>query len=146
MAMVLPITVTIFKIISFKYVNKKCFYEDFMNFISLMENEVNYSQNSIAFVFNNFDKRRSFYNYATQKFYKNEYKNKIMSETEKADFDNFFENLGILDKNTQKEMLLYAKNSVSKSYEKAKSEELKYSPMYFKLGILTGIAIFIILI
>ena len=145
-AIVLPISVTVFKILGYKYVIKKMFYEDFTYFLSLIENEVNFSQNSITYVFNNFQNKRHFFNYASNKFYKNEYKNKIMTESEKSDFDNFFNNLGKLDKNTQKDALLFAKNSVNKAYDKAKEDESKKSPMYFKLGILTGIAIFIILI
>ena len=141
----IPISALIGKILAQKYTDKRIFLEDFLFFLTLLENEVNFSQNDLFVVIEKLPKR-DFYKYALNELNLSNQKSKFVTNKEEPFYNKFFLSLGKIDKYSQKDSIEELKSHLKIFYDTAKKTEETNASLYFKLGILIGIMIFILLI
>lgn len=133
------------KILAQKFTDRRIFWEDFLLFINLLESEVNFSQKELSYIIKKLPNRQ-FLHYLELKLQNKTENSKFLSTVEVAVCEKFFSTLGKIDKFSQKDALLETKNYVKNFYEDSKKIEKQNATLYFKLGILLGILVFILFI
>lgn len=139
---IVPACAVMGKILSFSHTEKREFYEDFLLFLSVLEKEVGFTKNSFPKTVEEFKNKRLFYEVLTKK----KKMPKMFSESEKTLFTSFFNGFGRADAATETKRINLTKKEVEEELKSAKEKEKKYKPLYFKLGILLGLLIYIVLI
>ena len=134
--------------LSIKYVNRRKFFADFYAFNEKMINEVSFSQKSILTVAEeerglNRDFGRSFYD----KINDDENINlKDLNDEEKNLFNEYVNNLGKSDRESQLTFLSAEKKIIDELRISTVNDEQKYGKLYVKVGFLFGLVIFVALI
>ena len=147
LSLLIPIFSLIGKRFSKKYELTRKFFEDFRLFTNIFEKEIDFSEKSLKEIINDFPiKNGDFYKFLTNAILNKEIvKPNYILETDFSLINNFIKELGVSDKYTQKNIVLDFKNYLSSAYEKAKKDETVNKNLYFKLGLLFGLFIFILL-
>ncbi|MBO7187544.1 MAG: hypothetical protein J6V68_04020 [Clostridia bacterium] len=147
LSLLIPIFSIIGKRFSKKYELLRSFFEDFQLFINIFEKEIDFSEKSLKEIINDFPKKNGdFYQFLTNAIFNKEIiKPNYILDSDFSLINNFIKELGISDKYTQKNIVLDFKNYLKSSYEKAKKDENVNKNLYFKLGLLFGLFIFILL-
>ncbi len=141
----IPIFALAGKILAQKFTDKRIFLEDFLLFINLLESEVSFSQQELPCIIKKLPDR-SFLHYLEMKLQNKSEQTRFLSTVELSVCEKFFSSLGKIDRFSQKDALLEAKNYIKQFYEESKKIEKQNSSLYFKLGILLGILVFILFI
>ncbi len=145
--LVIPISFLIGKILLIKHTERKNFFFEFNIFIKNIENEVSFSLGSIKETLTLQDKNTYFYKVMVNKLFNNNgVKIKYLTKNEQSFIDNFCFNLGKTDRITQLKFIEHSKKQIEDYLDKATNLEKRNNKLYFKLSILIGILIYILII
>ena len=135
-------------ILTLKFISRRKFYSEFLNFNKKIKNEVQFSSSTIKKIINENNDITDF-NIAikdglTCKTNKINYN--YLTKEEKEYFDKYVNEVGKSDKISQLEFLTSASKYIEEKVNLTNTEEVKYKKLYIKLGFLFGLIIFIIII
>lgn len=135
-------------ILSLKFISRRKFYSEFLNFNKKIKNEVQFSSSTIKKIINESNDITDF-NIAikdglTCKTNKINYN--YLTKEEKEYFNRYVNEVGKSDKISQLEFLTSASKYIEEKVNLTNTEEVKYKKLYIKLGFLFGLIIFIIII
>lgn len=133
-------------VLSLKFVKKKEYYNTFLQFNTIMKNEVAFSQSTISNVINSFERKNDFYDCVASYFKEKKFvfkKNYITNE-EIDFFYGYLSKLGTTDKKTQLSYLEHVEIDLEKKLTAVLADEKKYRFLYVKLGFLFGLIAFIV--
>jgi len=137
-------------LLSSKYKDRHIFYEDFYNFNNLLKNEISYTKNTIVEILNNYKNNdNDFYKIIIKCICEKKefsFPVKYISDDEKIMFMEYVENIGMGDVDSQASFFDLSNNRIKDLLKSAKDEEKKYKNLYIKLGVLSGLVLFIILL
>ena len=145
-------TIVAYKL-SEKYRVRRKFYEDFYLFNKRVVDEMSFTRNSLLTILSSFDMQSQFgavlntfrtalserTNFSCENLW-------FLKEDEKRSAEEYFSSLGKTDAQTQMRYLKHCDDLLKTSAEKALAEKNKYVPMYIKLGLLAGVAVFILIL
>lgn len=139
--------------LSEKYRIRQKFYGDFYLFNKRMCDEMNFTRNTLLSVFSSFSADAPFQ--AVLNAYRTDLTERkgfsceglwFLSEDEKHSAEEYFAALGKTDAQTQLNFLRAYDATLRTCSESATADKKKYVKMYIKLGLLTGVAVLILLI
>ena len=127
-----------------RYSKRKDFLSDLLFFNQRLLKEVSYTQNSIYTLF---DGQTDFY-IAIKDYFdsKNFSKIKYLYEDENIFVENYFKNIGNMDKYSQLAFLNNSQKEIESMTDKATKENKKFQDLYIKLGFLIGLIILVVLL
>lgn len=139
--------------LSEKFRVRQKFYGDFYLFNKRMCEEMNFTRNTLPDVLGTFTAQPPFQTVL------NDYRRTLderlpfscgelwfLGEEEKRSAEEYFSSLGKTDAHTQLAYLRSCEGKLKELAEKTLSERKKYGTMYIKLGLLTGIAVLILIL
>ena len=136
-------------VLSTKYVEKRKFYEDFLSFNDKLKVELSFTKLTLKKLMEGFNGRKTiFFNCATRYFDDKEMDLTVkwLRGEEKDYVKSYFSTIGTSDAVSQLEYVRNVDVELRKKYDDAKNEEKKYRQLYLRLGILIGLAGFIIVL
>lgn len=139
--------------ISFSYTDRKLFFYEFVNFINNLKNEIGFSMSKLPATITKLSNQiknkqlnKILTNYLSCLKEKKPIEDKllfkdigILKQQEKDCTFDFFYRLGKMDLMHQVDALNSSIKIFEEYYSQAKSEAIKYCPLYTKLGILIGL-------
>ena len=139
--------------LSEKYRIRQKFYNDFYLFNKRMCDEMAFTRNSLLSVLSVFDAETPFQSVL------NDYRKSLSERTafsceplwflkdeEKRSAEEYFHSLGKTDARTQMNFLKTYENALKNAADASLSDKKKYVAMYIKLGLLTGLAVLILIL
>ena len=146
-SIVIPVSVLIGKILLIKTIDRRVFFTDFSIFIKKIETEINFTFGSIKDSIKILDKKSNFYKLFIKTFFKKESCHVyFLTKNETSFFKSFCLNLGKTDRITQIKFIEQAKKEVDLFLAEAIKIEKRNVKLYFKLSVLIGILIYILII
>ena len=131
-----------------KYTERKNFYFDFFSFNKNLNNEISYLNNSIVEIVSK-KNNTLFYNYIKSIFIEKKdelFINENFSKDEKVFLYSYIKSIGYSDRKTQLNFIKSVDDYLDEKYNSCIKEEEKYKKTYIKLGFLTGLILFVILL
>ena len=131
-----------------RYTIRKEFYCDFYEFNKVLKNEISFSQKTIEDIISKNRKDSEFYKcinayYTSEKI---DYEEIRLDETEKEFFISYFNSIGKSDRETQIKFLDSVSDEIKHKFDLTRDEEKQYKSLYFKMSILCGLLLFVIVL
>ena len=139
-------------LISVKFAEAQAFWEKFAYKHEKIKTEISFSQNSLSEILcEDGDKngKTDYISAIVSDFFKNgklTLKLKFLSEDESRFLEKYLQNLGTTDKDSQINLLKSMETEIKKYSELSGDKRKKYRPLYIKLGFLSGLIIFVLVI
>lgn len=138
-------------LISIKFAESKAFWEKFAFRHEKIKAEISFSQNSLSEILESGEKDGKNDSFSTMA--NNYFKNgritpelKFLSEEEIRFIEKYLQNLGTTDKDSQINLLKSMEAEIKKYSDTSDNRYKKYRPLYIKLGFLSGLVIFILVV
>ena len=140
--------VYISKVLAKKYTEKRVFYSDFLDFNKRLKIETSFSQTTIQKMVINIDNNNDFY-FCLKKQIESgtfDFDKDYIEKDEIEFYKNYLNTIGLSDKEAQSKYLDGVEIILKDKLLSAEEEEKKHKSLYSKLGILVGLAVFILII
>ena len=148
LAVIPIITAFLGYLFSVKYGEVKNFWDKFGFWHKKIKTEIAFSQNSLFEIFEGTGKSDVFSDYATEYVLGKGEPNKptYLSDEEIGFVDKYLKNLGTTDKDSQLNLLNSMEFELQNFMQIAEKKNKIYRPLFVKLGFLSGLIIFILLV
>lgn len=145
-AIVIPTCFFIAKILLLKFYDEKNFLSEYCNFLLSVKNEVDFTNKPIREIINNCSDE-NFKNFSVKLLQNEEVKKpRFLSVEEYNSVKNFFSGISATDSVTLSGKIAVFKPQADKLYENSSEKLKKNVVLYQKLGILSGILIYILIL
>lgn len=129
--------------LSLKFIERRKFYSDFINFNKNFRAEINYGKNTLLNIINK-NLEGKFYSILKAVYNEEDYVlPSFILEDEKDFINNYFDFIGKTDKDSQEKFIDTSFVRLNEIYNSCLNEERKYKKLYVKLGFLIGLIFFI---
>lgn len=134
--------------LSFKYSDKKTFYNDYLDFIKTLKQEITFGQATLLQILEQKYKTTDFYVALNEFVHKNEFcfNKRYLNKDEISFFNEFLRNLGKSDAKTQVNYLDSVSDIVVNQLNQAILNESKYKTLYIKMGFLIGLVLLVLVL
>ena len=138
-------------LLSVKFAEAQTFWEKFAYKHEKIKAEISFSQNSLSEILSDGEKndKKDCFSVIASEYFKSgkiTSKLKFLSEEEMRFIEKYLQNLGTTDKDSQINLLKSMEAEIKKYSTLSDDKCKKYRPLYIKLGFLSGLVIFILVI